>query len=245
MSVHKKMSPIIGLVTIFVLVGTYNAVIINAKTGIQGAPQSIKRLDEIYGVTLAGRELAGSKSWTNIKTPELPRAKLVQAKTPSVPNIEDIEDNPASIITADMVLPLTEALNPTRWPKPLSSSDFQGTITTSNGIIENLSISLPGVEEISLSFAELTGNEFQYDYEGMVYSGLVYQADKSAFIVTLTNGPLGGTKLRFSHSAQEASLAVNTDTFSDEPSIHTDAVPGNPTEGLQANRFDRRPEDVL
>jgi hypothetical protein len=245
MSVHKNNFPIFGLLAAFALVGTYNAVIINAETGIQGGAHSMKRLDELYGVTLPGRELAGSKAWTKLSSRELPVVKVVKEQINPITNDDKTIDDPAPAITADLVLPLTEALNPTRWPTPLPSSDFQGTISTSNGVIDNLTVSLPGVEEISVSFAELSGNVFQYDYEGMLYSGLMYQADQNAYIVTLTNGPLEGTRLRFSHSTQASNPAMSVGTFGEEQSVLNEKAPENPSETLQANGFDMGNQDVI
>ena len=48
-------------------------------------------------------------------------------------------------------------------------------------------------------------NVFEYDVNGEVYSGMMYQVDQNAYMVTLTNGPLEGTRLRFSaqQSAEE------------------------------------------
>ncbi len=244
MSTHQNHSPILGLLAAFALVGTYNAVVINADTSIQAGPHSSKRLDEIYGVTLPGRDLAGSKAWTKLSAKDDPApSPTVKRALPSTEREE--QDEPAPAITADLVLPLTEALNPTRWPKPLPSSDFQGTITTTNGVIENLTVSLPGVEEISVTYAELTGNVFQYDYEGMVYSGLMYQADENAYIVTLTNGPLEGTRLRFSHLPQAVAPAVTAGAFGEEQSVLTEETPAHSSETLQANGFDMGTQGVL
>ncbi len=205
----------------------------------------MKRLDELYGVTLPGRELAGSKAWTKLSARELPAVKVVKEQINPIASNDERIDDPAPAITADLVLPLTEALNPNRWPTPLSSSHFEGTIRTSNGVIENLTVSLPGVEEISVSFAELSGNVFQYDYDGMVYSGLMYQADQNAYIVTLTNGPLEGTRLRFSHSTQASDPAINVGTFGEEQPLLTEKAPENPSETLQASGFDMGNQDVL
>jgi hypothetical protein len=60
-----------------------------------------------------------------------------------------------------------------------------------------LNVSLPNGEGLSVSFSEMTGNVFEYDFEGELYSGMMYQADQSSYIVTLTNGPLEGTRLKF------------------------------------------------
>lgn len=44
----------------------------------------------------------------------------------------------------------------------------------------------------------MSGNVFEYDLNGELYSGMMYQVDQNAYMVTLTNGPLEGTRLRFS-----------------------------------------------
>jgi hypothetical protein len=60
---------------------------------------------------------------------------------------------------------------------------------------------LPNGEGVSVSFSEMTGNVFEYDFEGELYSGMMYQVDQNSYMVTLTNGPLEGTRLKFSGEA--------------------------------------------
>jgi hypothetical protein len=43
---------------------------------------------------------------------------------------------------------------------------------------------------------------FEYDQNGETLSGLLYQVDQNTYMVTLTNGPFEGTRLRFTQETQ-------------------------------------------
>jgi hypothetical protein len=58
--------------------------------------------------------------------------------------------------------------------------------------------------KIEISFSEMTGNTFEYDLNGQIYSGLMYQVDQNSYMITLTNGPLEGTRLRFAGESTDA-----------------------------------------
>jgi hypothetical protein len=102
---------------------------------------------------------------------------------------------------------LVEVINPKKWEKGVKASDFGGSIATNNGIIESLSANLPENMNIEISFSEMTGNVFEYDLNGKVYSAMMYQVDQSSYMVTMTNGPLEGTRMRF------AGEAADTNTY--------------------------------
>jgi hypothetical protein len=69
-------------------------------------------------------------------------------------------------------------------------------------VIENLIVSLPQGEGITVSFSELAGNVFEYDINGEIYSGMMYQVDQKSYMVALTNSPLEGTRLRCSSACE-------------------------------------------
>ena len=72
----------------------------------------------------------------------------------------------------------------------------------------SLNVSLPNNESVTVSFSEMNGNVFEYDIDGEVYSGMLYQVDQTAYMVTLTNGPLEGTRLRFVGEPSQEQVAA-------------------------------------
>lgn len=185
-----------------VLTGTYNAVVINSKSDIAGDNiKFAKRLDESYGIVTPGRNVATTTKWK-----KLPKAKVDKVievvKIEPAERIEKSNEISEAAIKEDLDLNLTEVVNPKKWKKGLSPNQFSGNLVTNRGIIENLSISLPGGLGISVSFSEMSGNVFEYDMNGDVYSGMLYQMDQGSYMVALSNGPLEGTRLRFANSSQ-------------------------------------------
>ncbi len=187
----KHLKKILG-VTIggFLGMGLLNAFIINHHSELTGQITYVKGLDEMYGITQPGRILATNSSWKKIESPE----NAIIEESEIAPQDQG---TPSPAIGESLSLGLVEVINPKLWAKGLPASEFNGDLQTSNGTIESLSVNLPGREEISISFAEMNGNVFQYDYAGEIYSGMLYQVDPKSFMVTLTNGPLEGTRMRF------------------------------------------------
>lgn len=202
MSSKKKFLSVVA-VALFVVTGTYNAVVINSESLISGNEvKFVKRLDEIYGVTVPGREVAASVAWKKIGSAPV----VAQVQVPVVQNesfSSPSESAPApetAAVQEELTLSLVEVINPKKWQNGIPAGQFNGSLSTNNGVIENLSVSLPNGEGVSVSFSEMTGNVFEYDLDGELYSGMMYQVDQNAYMVTLTNGPLEGTRLRFSSS---------------------------------------------
>lgn len=173
------------------VLGTINAIIINHHSEIGGEVLYIRGLDEMDGLTHPGRVLATSRRLEKIEIQEEAAPEVSEA-----PAVRPQEEAP-SAIAEDLQLELVEVINPKIWSKGLASTEFFGELLTANGSIESLIVNLPGKEEISISFAEMNGNVFQYDYAGEVYTGMLYQVDPKSYMVTLTNGPLEGTRMRF------------------------------------------------
>jgi hypothetical protein len=216
-----------SVASILVATGTYNAVVIGSDSHLsQTDVKLVKHLDEMYGVTTQGRKIAAS--WhklepkeVKVKTEESPiEVKVVT----SAPTYE--KDQMPAEVQEELSLSLIEVINQNIWQNGLKESQFAGALSTKDGVIEELSVSLPGSEGISVSFAELSGNVFEYDYRGDIYTGMLYQVDQHSYMVTLTTGPLEGTRLRFSNQGptdiQETQdyLAennnINVGTFGDE-----------------------------
>jgi hypothetical protein len=208
----SKKNKTIAFITasLFVVTGTFNAVVINSDSSISGNEvKFVKRLDELYGVTVQGREVATSVSWQKLeKVPTIAKRNVVvpsqvQSSAPeAAPSPEEVI--PAAAVQEDLTLSLVEVIHPTKYKDALKPSDFNGSLVANNGVIESLSASLPNGEGLSVSFSEMTGNVFEYDLNGELYSGMMYQVDQNAYMVTLTNGPLEGTRLRFSAADLEA-----------------------------------------
>lgn len=186
---------------LFVLTGTYNALVINSDSHLNEENKFVKRLDEIHGVTIAGRHMAGT--WQKLSQVKMgPKKALpVVAKTEVketstvAPTFAEV---PAAAVQESLSLSLVEVINPKKYQNGAPANSFNGSLATNNGVIESLTVSLPGSENLSVAFSEMTGNVFEYDFNGEIYSGMMYQVDTNAYMVTLTNGPLEGTRLRFS-----------------------------------------------
>jgi hypothetical protein len=194
-------------------IGTYNAVVINSQSTISGHDvKFVKRLDEMYGVVTPGRMVAATTTWKKLNKDEVKANPIVQVvKRIDAVDRAVMEGAQAEAATAavqeDLELTLIEVINPKKWQQALASSDFAGNLSTKQGVIESLSVSLPGEENISISFSQMEGNVFEYDLDGDVFAGMIYQVDKSSYMITLTNGPLEGTRLRFSQSGIEETVS--------------------------------------
>lgn len=231
----KKITTILAL-SLFMGIGAYNAFVINSDS-LLGNVSFVKRLDESFGIVTPGRQVAGSKSWKKLSPVQIEIA--AQAVKPS-----PVVAETTGALQEELNLNLTEVLNPKKYAQGLSASEFSGSLQTNHGVIESLTVSLPNGEGVSVSFSEMAGNVFEYDFDGNVYSGMLYQVDSEAYMVTLTNGPLEGTRMRFSPEAQVeqtqpdmpsaelAAIGVQTATFGSEQevmdqSINTDALSEN------------------
>lgn len=188
----------------FIMVGTYNAVVINSESQISGVDMRfVKRLDEMYGVTVPGRIVAASVTWQKIKPAQkLAENRPIEQSVSSYSSAPSNDSSPAAetpqaAVQEELNLNLAEVINTKKWPSGLKSGQFSGSLSTNNGIIESLELSLAG-EQVSVNLAEMSGNVFMYKgADGEEYSGMMYQVDQHAYKVTLTNGPLEGTHLRF------------------------------------------------
>jgi hypothetical protein len=204
----------------FVIIGIYNAIVINTESEIATDQMKfVKRLDEMYGVETPGRMVAASTSWKKISRSEIKKDPIRQVVTRLDSSIEK-ESESKSISSAavqeELSMILTEVINPKKWQTALNKSDFSGNLSTRDGLIENLNVSLPDSTPISISFIEMNGNVFEYDFENEIYSGMIYQVDKSSYMVTLTNGPLEGTRLKFMSIEEDQNEKNMEIPFNDE-----------------------------
>jgi len=189
----------------FTIVGTYNAVVINSDSHISSSDiKFVKRLDEMNGIVIPGRVVAAATQWQKL---EVKKEKVtitkVQKPTPTPSESAPVEIIPAAAVAEELNLNLVEVINPKKWQNGLAATEFSGSLSTNDGIIESLNVYLPNGEGVSVSFSEMTGNVFEYDFDGEFYSGMMYQVDQDSYMVTLSNGPLEGTRFRFSSKSPE------------------------------------------
>ncbi len=216
----------------FALIGTYNAVVINSDSKISSNEvQFAKRIDELYGVVVSKREVAASLNWQKVSVQQAAvfRQYKNDIAAPQVSQRAESSDQGSAdqvksdaAVQDDLNLTLTQVMNPKKWQQGLKEDQFSGSLNTNNGVIESLSVSLPGGQGVSVSFSEMTGNVFEYDLGGELYSGMMYQESQNAYVITLTNGPLEGTRLTFTGEASveqvqqneeaQRELAENTDS---------------------------------
>lgn len=204
----------------FVATGTYNAIVINSESHLNVADMRfVKRLDEMKGVIEPGRLVATGIQWQKLQETQTVSSNALRAPViQTINTVSSASSNgesvppqtaPGAAVTEELNLNLVEVINPKKWQNGVPAGEFSGSLTTANGSIDSLSVSLPNGEGVTVSFSEMNGNVFEYDIDGEVYSGMLYQVDQTAYMVTLTNGPLEGTRLRFvGEPSQEQVAAV-------------------------------------
>ena len=71
--------------SLIVVTGTYNAIVINSESSLSGNDvKFVKRLDELYGVTIKGREVAASTTWQKLgPAPKIIAQNFVPAQVDS------------------------------------------------------------------------------------------------------------------------------------------------------------------
>lgn len=218
------------LATAFVVVGTYNSVVVNSDEFMDHQQvRFVKGLDEMTGVIRPGRVMANYGEWTklNSQRPVIAESKnkFINAATanPAAPQDTVVEETIASnaAIKEELSLELTEVFNAKKYPQGVKPGDFNGTLSAADGIIDSISVKLPGLDvPFSISSTEMIGNVFEYDGADGKLSGMIYQMDKTSYMVTLTNGPMEGTRLKFSAAKEEEfgnnSAAVAENNYPEE-----------------------------
>lgn len=238
---YKKRTLSFLAMLFFVMTGTYNAIVINSESHLNGADMRfVKRLDELNGIVEPGRLVATGIQWQKLEPTQTVssnafRAPVIQeinTVASASSNGESVPPQvaPGAAVTEELNLNLVEVINPKKWQNGLSGDQFSGSLSTANGSIDSLTVSLPNGEGVTVSFSEMNGNVFEYDIDGEVYSGMLYQVDQTAYMVTLTNGPLEGTRLRFvGEPSQEQVAAIEQVQTGNNP---TDDF-GNPGEQVE------------
>ena len=174
---------------VFTLIGFYNAVVINSESKISSDVKLVKRLDESYGIVKEGRKIATTSEWQKL---EKARPQITATKQPALQESSPATQEEPALKAEALDLKLVEVIK-----NGVPAELFNGSLTSNNGIVEALEIDLPN-ESLSISYSELSGNVFEYEQNGELCSGMLYQVDEKSYMVTLINGPLEGTRLRFS-----------------------------------------------
>lgn len=221
------------LSTAFVVIGTYNSVVINSDEFMDHRQvRYVKRLDEVYGIVKPGREMANYGRWTKLASAPKKFISAIAVPTtksisPSIANAETVVDEVVAnnaAIKEELNLELKEVFNARKYPNPpkVDGVEVKGSLTAFDGEIRSISVTLPGGESFSVSDEAMTGNVFQYQgSEGEELSGMIYQMDKTSYMVTLTNGPMEGTRLKFNTVQEEDfgnnSAAIAENNYATEP----------------------------
>jgi hypothetical protein len=247
----------------FIAIGTYNSVVVNSDSFMDSQDvRFVKRLDELNGLTTSGRRLADNGEW--IKLRNVPAQPVVQDQVTlavAAPRFENKtaqqsapvqqKEVPEAIAEAaikeSLSLELAEVFNAKKYAQAPKAGEFSGTLSTHEGVIESMTVGLPNGESVSISTAQMAGNVFVYEHEGQDYNGMMYQMDKTSYMVTLTDGPYEGTRLKFVGSAQEeenfgnnsAEVAENNATEQAQPEYA--AVANDDGSQMQVGSFGNEP----
>jgi hypothetical protein len=205
-----------ALVFSLVISGVYNSAVMKSTAFMSDSEvKFLKRLDEMgqesKGISAPARVVAQKSAWKQIpekvENPKVEQVKkeiLPKSNALKVARTQVVQEAKAAI-SKRLDLKLKEFYNAQKYKKSLTASQFSGSLFMNDGIIESLEVILPNDEVINISYAELTGNTFQYDVDGVMYSGMVYEAGNNNFMVTLTNGPFQGSRMKFHGDSNEYS----------------------------------------
>lgn len=225
MKTNKKKLIILSTALVFTFIGLYNAVVINTESKISSDVNFIKRLDESYGIVKQGRKIATTSEWQKLrKDSPLTTASKQSAVQESLTVTQD-EPIPKA---ESLDLKLVEVIK-----NGVPADHFNGSLTSNNGIVEALEIELPN-ESLSISYSELSGNVFEYEQNGELCSGMLYQVDERSYIVTLINGPLEGTRLRFSTNTSVDQQEMDTIALNENHHIEVGSFGSQNSEEVSA-----------
>lgn len=191
------------MLTLIVGVGTYNAVVINTSSLLSADRVSSEALETELD---SGRIVAQESKWQKVSIEQISQT----SSQVSLSNMEMPAATPAAeaAIKDELNLELIEVSNPKKWKAGLAKSEFEGYLTTADGVINSFSLTLPTGESVNNEFVEMNGNVFHYDLDGQVYNAMIFQADQHTYMVSFSDGPLEGTRLRFSTPATEEQVAI-------------------------------------
>ena len=193
----------------FVGLGFYNSISVN-KTAFFENKLNIKfakRLDEMNGKIVRGRMAASlpkfdaSKSLKNVTIRRIGPKKTIKREVVKVETKKQVEEvelpEPAVMDARGLVL--TGGLYD---KKPLTSKyQFSGSASVVDGIVEEVSATLPDGSQLSINTRErMVGNVFQYEDSETreMKSGLFYKVKEGQYMISLTDDTkFSGLRLEF------------------------------------------------
>lgn len=248
----KKKTFTLLAATALIISGTYNSVMVNSDSFMNDQDvRFVKRLDEVYGVVKVGRQVANASKWVKLSNRQVtevaknilprPMPQFAQVAKAAPAQAAEVAPTPAAI-QEELDLQLVEVTNPKKYANALPASQFNGALVTNGGVLEELSISLPNGEGLSITTTEMVGNVFEYDLDGETLSGMIYQIDQSSYMVTLTNGAFEGTRMKFSNAlapvavqpAQDFVADANTPVAGEFTATQAPVEVNSPDQGMQA-----------
>ena len=194
-----------SVVLTIAIASTYFLTSYTAKVSSEETAGIVRRLDDM------GDDAEAKIVWDKINAEaerliERPvqREVIANAKRSEVSQVERQPVLASAFAGVEEVdLKLADALNTKVFKRALRENEFSGSLSFRDGNIESLSFELPGGLAIDLSYAQMEGNTFAFDHEGVACRGVVFstgQGKQRVFMVTLTGGRLEGTRLRFDHT---------------------------------------------
>jgi hypothetical protein len=220
-----------GLLLIGAMASTYFLSSFTAEVSQEETAGIVRRLDDIGDDSeakvvwdkvneevkrLAAKPVISAPSFKS--APVAVAVKEVAAPTQSA--FSDIEE---------VDLKLADAYNSKLYKRALRSDEFNGSLMLRDGNIETLTVNLPGDLNIDLTYAQLEGNTFVYEHQGVPGRGVVFstgQGKEQVFMVTLTGGKFEGTRLRFNHLGP-APMGNSIDAPADAPAQPDPTFEGN------------------
>lgn len=197
---------VISTTCLFVGVASYNSYKFNHVGSLKNDfnIKLTKRLDETYGKVKFGRMAASlRKSWKVEKEDKKLIEnvnKVVREKfKPLLKKETASKSAPVPAIANDLDLELTGGIYN---KKPLKEgTDFSGSAKVVDGVIEEISVALPGGKNFTINTSErMVGNVFQYEDTNTreQRSGLFYEVKKGTYMITLTDdSQFSGIRLQF------------------------------------------------
>lgn len=198
-----KIGSALSVVGLFAL-GSYNTFQVNVDSFmLDNEIKFVKRLDELNGHTVSGRLVAHNGNFKSLARPE--KKELVKPMYVASEKKEAVKTAPQKIdksqpepaITKELNLELSKVFHPN---KDLKNKKVTGSLQAYYGIIDSIDFNIEGVTSVSLSkVGKLSGNVFEYSFGDEVYTAMLYEQNKSTYMVTLTTGPkeLQGLRLQF------------------------------------------------
>lgn len=181
----------IGASFLMLAIGGYNSAIVDHSAFFKNdlGIKLAKRLDEIKGEIVIGRMAASlpsfqKKSKTLIKKQT---AKILKKK--KAVKKEVVKNIPAPVVNEDLELSLTGGFY-NKKSLDQQNNDFSGVAIVNDGVIEEISVSLPGGGSFSINTNErMVGNVFSYEDTGTRErkSALFYKVKTGVYMVTLTD----------------------------------------------------------